>query len=103
MQDFSLVDLPEAENAAMAPRDEETYMKYATDCSGPKKKGIISYGDASMQADAEDIVEEGNYQIKHENEKFTLDGGPKNVYVKPGQTEEDLLKEDLLKIKAMEA
>ena len=87
-QDYSITDLPEAEEAAMAPVDEETYLKYATDCSGPKKKGLICYGDAQMQADDTEISEEGTYKVKHQNEKFSIDATPK-VFVKPGVTEEE--------------
>jgi len=55
-----------------------------------------------MQADDTEISDEGTYKVKHQNEKFSIDAAPR-VFVKPGMTEEEQLREDLLKIKEMEA
>ena len=63
--------------------DEETYNKYLLDDRGPKK--VIDYSqievdadltsfDMDLQAPTEKAVE-GQYRMKHTNEKFSIGGG----------------------------
>jgi len=66
-------------------------MKYLTDATGPKKRGIIGM-DSGTQADDDVVNADGSYAVKYDgNEKFQTGDGSSGYFAKSEKTEDEML------------